>query len=286
MMKKLSYSLVAFVVVFSFCACGGKGEVSLQRQLDSLQVAYDEKNADYEDLNGYLGVIAEGLDSIAIQEGMIFKSGEAPVSSREQIRQNLDAYKQTLDNQRKRIAELEEKLKNGNAKSAQLQVIIAQLQQQLEVKDAELEQLRAELDDKNKSIAQLMSHASALQSRNTEQQELIEEQTEALTAQDEMINEAFVRIGGKKELKEQGLLKGGFLKKNKVQYSNVDQKLFERIDIRKKKTFDIPSKKAKLLTPVPEGSYTLETIGDGTRLTITNPTRFWSVSNYLIIQTD
>ena len=72
----------------------------MTEQLDSLQAAYEQRDAEYNELNEYLGVIATGMDSIALQEGQILKSDESPALSREQIKKNLDAYKQTLENQR------------------------------------------------------------------------------------------------------------------------------------------------------------------------------------------
>ena len=41
--------------------------------------------------------------------------------------------------------------------------------------------------------------------------------TTALSQQDEVINECYVKIGTKKQLSAAGLLKGGFLQKKKVQ---------------------------------------------------------------------
>lgn len=37
---------------------------------------------------------------------------------------------------------------------------------------------------------------------------------------------------------------------------------------------------------MPKGSYRLESVGGGTILHIIDPAEFWSVSNYLIIQTN
>ena len=145
-MKKTAYYFIAATIIVMAASCNG-GSASMQEKLDSLQTAYEQRNADYNELNEYLGVIATGLDSIALQEGQILTPGESPALNREQIKKNLDAYKQTLDNQRQRIAELEKKLKAGNANSSQLKTIIASLKQQLAQKDEEIAMLRKQVDD-------------------------------------------------------------------------------------------------------------------------------------------
>ena len=269
MMKKLFFSLMATCLLMTVFSCGN-GSTATQQQMDSLQAAYDQRNADYENLNEYLTVIANGLDSIAVQEGQLFaSSGESPSLSREQI------------------AALEKKLKNSNAATAHLRTIIQSLNDQIAAKDAELDQLRKELSNRNVSIEYLMASMKSLQDKSDRQQQTITQQESALQAKDDQINEGFVKMGPKSELKKLGLLSGGsLLKKSKVDYDNMDKKLFQRIDIRKTKRIEIPFKKAKILTAVPSDSYSMEQRDDYNYLIITNVERFWSVSNYLIIQTD
>ena len=132
-----------------------------------------------------------------------------------------------------------------------------------------------------------MASMKSLQDKSDRQQQTITQQESALQAKDDQINEGFVKMGPKSELKKLGLLSGGsLLKKSKVDYDNMDKKLFQRIDIRKTQRIEIPFKKAKILTAVPSDSYSMEQRDDYNYLIITNVERFWSVSNYLIIQTD
>lgn len=288
-MKKISLTLIAVAMLLTTMSCGNK--TAMQQQLDSLQTAYDQRNADYEELNSYLAVIAEGLDSIAAQEGQLFATnatpGESPVLSREQIAKNLAAYKQTLANQRQQIDSLEKKLQGSNANLSRLRTIIRSLNEQLAAKDGELEQLRIQLGNRNVSIEYLMASMKSLEQRNASQQATIAAQQKTLDAQDRRLHEAFVKMGPKKELKELGLLSGGgLLKKSQVDYSNMDQRLFQRIDIRKTKRLEIPYKRAKVLTPVPSDSYSMEERDGYNYLIITNADRFWSVSHYLIIQAE
>lgn len=284
-MKKIVYYVIAATIVVMATSCNG-GSNSTKEQLDSLQTAYDQRNADYNELNEFLSVIATGLDSIALQEGQILTPGESPSLNREQIKKNLDAYKQTLDTQRQRIDELEKKLKTGNANSAQMKTIIASLKQQLAQKDEEIAQLRKQVDDQNVDINSLKENVENLRQHNEMQAGLIVSQQETILSQDASLNTAYIKIATKKDLKEAGLLTGGFLKKTKVDFTKIDKSLFRAVDIREIEKIDIPAEKAKVMTPQPENSYRIDKIGKNNVLSIVNPEKFWGVSNFVIIEID
>ncbi len=283
-MKKIAYYLVAATIIVMATSCNG-GSASMKEQLDSLQTAYEQRNADYNELNEYLGVIATGLDSIALQEGQLLKNDEGPTLNREQIKKNLDAFQETLKNQRERIDVMEKKLKTNQKYSAHLRSIIATMKQQLAQKDEEIANLRKLVDDKNVDIARLKENVQILQQRSETQAGLLASQNETITIQDAMINTAYVKIGTKKELKEAGLLTGGFLKKTKVDFTKVDKSLFKAIDIRSAEQIDLGNvKKAKVMTPQPEGSYRIDQAGKSMVLSITDQDKFWGVSDFVIIQ--
>jgi DNA repair exonuclease SbcCD ATPase subunit len=284
-MKKIVYYVIAATVIVMATSCNG-GSASMKEQLDSLQTAYEQRNADYNELNEYLGVIATGLDSIALQEGQILKSDEGPALSREQIKNNLDAYRQTLQNQRERIAVMEKKLQTNQKYSAHLRSIIATMKQQLAQKDEEIANLRKLVDDKNMDITKLKENVKILQQRNEMQAGLIVSQAETISSQDASIHTAFIKIGTKKELKQQGLLTGGFLKKTKVDFTKIDKSLFKAVDIRNTEKIEIPAKKAKLVTPQPKDSYRIDLVHNSLVLSVINPDKFWGISNFVIIQID
>ena len=284
-MKKIVYYVIAATVIVMATSCNG-GSASMKEQLDSLQTAYEQRNADYNELNEYLGVIATGLDSIALQEGQILKSDEGPALSREQIKNNLDAYRQTLQNQRERIAVMEKKLQTNQKYSAHLRSIIATMKQQLAQKDEEIANLRKLVDDKNMDITKLKENVKILQQRNEMQAGLIVSQAETISSQDASIHTAFIKIGTKKELKQQGLLTGGFLKKTKVDFTKIDKSLFKAVDIRNTEKIEIPAKKAKLVTPQPKDSYRIDLVHNSLVLSVINPDKFWGVSDFVIIQID
>ena len=68
--------------------------------------------------------------------------------------------------------------------------------------------------------------------------------------------------------------------------SDYEMSYFTKADKRSLSVLPLHSKKAKLLSKHPSGSYEIVDT-DGTKtLRITNATRFWEMSNFLIVQVD
>lgn len=281
---------VLSIMLFS-SSCGESVKERLQREaIDSLENVNWQQKLAYEDLQRYLSVIAEGLDSISIEEGEIFlMNGDIELGkmNRQRIKQNLDHVRDLLSRHRERINQLEKQLQENGVDTKSLKSIISALRQQIETKDKELAQLRKDLDDKNKSINILSRQVQQLEKETTAQSETIQQQQEAINAQQNQLNSVYIKIASKQELKQLGLLAGGgFLKKSKLDYSKMDLSIFTKINITETKDISLP-KKYKILTECPKDSYEIVANGDNSNtLRIINPTKFWSISNFLIIQTD
>jgi len=284
MKKSLSLILVALVAL-SFFSCGNK--TGSDARVDSLQTALDQRNADYQELDEFLTVISSGLDSISRQQSDIFNpSKESLTPSREQIKQDLSRFQQTLKEQRERIAQLEKKLNLSTNEGHKMKAIINSLTAELAEKEAQVAALEDEINDKNLTIMDLGKRLGALTRRNAAQEQVITSQGKMLETQDEQLNEGFVKIATERELKDLGLLEKKFLSKTKLDISNIDKNQFKSIDIRNNTELEISSKsEPKVWTQMPADSYTLEKNGKGKwKLSIIDPSRFWSVSKFLIIQ--
>lgn len=263
---------------------------SYVRERDSIMQENQTKTQQLDELNGVLATIATGLDSIAIQENILFtnKGRDGVMLNRQQIAENLKGMADILARQRAKIKMLQDSLANKNTSEGveRLQKVVKFLNQQLAEKDQVIQSLRADLNNSKKDITQLRVSLSDMKTRVTNAEKKTQVLTTVLSKQDEVINECYVKIGTKKQLLAAGLLKGGFLQKKKVSYEDVDKSKFNAVDIRKFREITLKSSNPKILTPQPSNrSFHFEENGDGTcALVITNPTLFWSVSNFLIIQ--
>lgn len=260
------------------------------QERDSIMQENKAKTQQLDELNGVLATIATGLDSIAVQENILFtnKGRDGVMLNRQQIAANLKGMADILARQRAKIKMLQDSL--ANKKSSQgverLQKVVEFLNQQLAEKDQVIQSLRADLNNSKKDITQLRASLSDMRTKANNAEQKTKVLTKALSKQDEVINECYVKIGTKKQLSAAGLLKGGFLQKKKVNYEDVDKSKFNAVDIRKFREISLHSSHPKILTPQPSNrSFHFEESGDGNcTLVITNPTLFWSVSNFLIIQ--
>ena len=281
--------LLMLVLVFS---CKNE-KVDMQQfvaERDSILQDNRSKTQQLDELNGVLSTIAIGLDSIAVQENILFNgSGRDGVRlDKHEIAARLNGMADILARQRAKIQALQDSLANRKTSQSveHLQRVVEFLNQQLAEKDQVIKSLRADLNNSKKDITQLRASLSDMRNRAVKAENKTQVLTTALSKQDDVINECYVRIGTKKQLSAAGLLKGGFLQTKKVNYEDVDKSKFNAVDIRKFREITLKSNNPKILTPQPSNrSFHFEESGDGScTLVITNPTLFWSVSNFLIIQ--
>ena len=214
-MKKFIFAFITLQLTLLFLSCGESGKEKLQRKLiDSLEIVNAQGRMNYEDLQSYLSVIAEGLDSISIEEHELLTnntSGENKRFNRQRMKQNLNHVREILARHRSRIEELEKKLESGTGDARNLRIIITSLRQQLEAKDRELAKLKSDLEDNRKSIAMLTNQVQQISEEKEIQAQTIQNQQETIEQQTEKLNRGYIKIASKKELKESGLLTGGFL---------------------------------------------------------------------------
>ena len=278
-------------------ACNEGKADQLLKERDSLAELSKTQALTISEVNGTLGEISLMMDSINMRENNLFitnNDGKEVLNSREHIKGNIKSFEDMIKRQKARIAELEGKLSDSNAETANLKSVIQLRKSQLEQKDREIQDLRVQLEKSNKNVLELRQNVSSLnaitqsqRSQITSQQETITTQEEALSAQDMLLNQGFVLVASKKELKDMGIRSGGNLfKKSKTNLSNLPTGRFKEVDIRNFNHLSIQGKKVSLLSPAPASSYSLIQEGSGYKLVINDPTAFWSISNYLVIQTE
>lgn len=283
-MKKMVYLALVLPMAMLVIACGDKTKSN--PEADSLRTALSSQMAEMSEMDLFLDAVNASMDSVLNIDGTVLRTvGETNLSRKEQIKQNIAAYKEILDRQRERLAELEKRLGDSDSKNAKLLKTIASLKAQIEEKDQAIVSMTEELEQRNYDINVLKENVAKLNTQVTTLEEDSKAKDETITAQNDLMNEAYVCIGNTKALKEAGILKGGFLKKAKLNMSEASPSAFSKIDIRNTTSFNIPAKKAEILTQVPAGSYTIKDNGNGTStLTVTDPAKFWSMSNYLVVK--
>lgn len=286
MIKKTVF-ILAFLGGILSCSDGTSSKNELLAQIDSLKTENQKKEKDIYDMMSYVNVLADGLDSIAKQENILFSSNrgrEGFVVDREQLKKNLDVFESILNQQKKRIVQLADSLKARGENLNKLQVLVDYLNSQLDEKNRIISSLRADLENNKVNIANLQKKVRSLSESNTELASKVETQSTALAAQTEIINECYVKIGNKKTLSALGIITGGLLKKTKINPNAINQSQFTKVDIRYFTEVPLQSSKPEILTQMPSSSYKIEKTGKNSSvLYVVDPAAFWSLSNYLVI---
>ena len=296
-MKSLSFSALVISVIAitaSVISCEyTPGKVrQIEAERDSLAAVMAQRDAAADEMNVFIETISSSLDSIRIAEKLITvdvdDNGEQLRT--DAIKNNLHLMEDLIKRQRTRIAELERKIKSNERDAAKYKVIIANLNAQLDEKDAQIRQMKKELDSKDKTITDLNSNIASLntslanaEERNREQNELIEKQSSRLLSQDKIANTGYIIAGTKKDLQKMGILGTGF-KSGKIDYAGIDASKYHRVDIREFSEMQLDSRNPKILSGMPSDSYTIEKGESECTLRISDPVRFWSVTPFLIIQ--
>lgn len=286
MIKKSVFFIVLLGTLFS-CSDNTKEKSELLSRIDSLNIENQKKEKDISEMMSFINVLADGLDSIAKQEDILFNSNkgrEGFVVDREQLKKNLDAFENILNQQKEKIAQLADSLKARGENLNKLQVLVDYLNSQLDEKNRIISSLRADLENNKVNIANLQKKVRSLSESNTELASKVETQSTTLAAQTEIINECYVKIGNKKTLSALGIITGGLLKKTKINPNAINQSQFTKVDIRYFTEVPLQSSKPVILTQMPSSSYKIEKTGKNSSiLYIVDPTAFWSLSNYLVI---
>lgn len=259
------------------------------------EVAVPDLTAEYEQAKSFndsllllMGDIYVGLDSINMQEGLLYNmnSGES-VDRRADIRHNLAAIKARLAANRALLAQLEAKVKaTGNENSVQAKTI-AQLREHIEQQDRRIAQLENDLQQARGQIEDLNYQVAETQEQVRTETAAKEEAQAAAVAAENEANTVYYAIGSNKELKKKGLLEKKFLGSTKVLKGDFDESYFVKADKRTLTSIPTNSKKVKIWTNMPEDSYEILGTKDGPKtIEITNPSKFWSLASHLVIQTD
>jgi myosin heavy subunit len=287
-MKNYAF-IAAAALLLSACGGGKEEAVKVSAERDSLMSVINQRDSS---INEFLAVNSEietNLDSIVARERTINtsmqKNVETNASAKERINADIQAINDLMKANRKKINELNRKLKNSNAKNAAYEKMIEMLNERLAAKDKELEELNRQLAEMHAKVEHLETSVNTLTAENTEKEQTIQQQTTEL-------HTAYYVVGKSKELRDKKIIDktGGLLGigKTSVLEPNASNTSFTQIDYTKVTDINVNNKHAKFVTSHPTDSYMLnkDSVTKIITIKITDPARFWSASKYLVVVTD
>lgn len=286
-MKKIAFALCG-CAVFLFAACNSGYKEKAEQdsiRISELTASYEEAATFNDSLMLLMADIYNGLDSINMQEGLLYNMSNGERDRRGEIRRNLSAIKERLAKNHQLLEQMERRMKDTGNQNVILTQTIEQMKVRLDDQDSHIISLERKLAVANDSIATLNAMVEAKEMQVQVQTEAKDAAFNALNEADQQLNTVYYAMGTNKELKDNGLLEKKFLGQTKVLKGDVNESYFTKADKRSLTSIPTGAKKIKIWTNMPEGSYEEVKNEDGTiTLKITNPTEFWMYSPFLIIQ--
>lgn len=282
-MKKIG---ILFFVIGLIVSCTNVRESKeykeLQSQRDSLLQQSASTDAQTVEMMAVISEVEENFSKIREAEKYIStqsaEGGEMGQATRERVNDNFKMINEILLKNKSQLDELNRKYSGSNKEIATLRNTINRLNNEMKESSQRLTELQTQLLAKDEQIVQLSQDIASLAVE-------AEQQSTTIREQDRSLNTAYYVFGTAGELKDQKILTGGFLQQTRVLQDTFNKDYFLRIDVREVTEIPLYSKRGKVWSTHPDGTYAFVEGSDGNLVfQITDTQRFWSLTKYLIIE--
>ncbi len=285
-MKKLLF--VLSVVVLTSCGQHKKEIARMQAKQDSIAALNVQKDNSILEFIGAMNEIQTNLDSIKTIEKIVSVQAapgtELKAEAKKRIIEDIAQINNLLQKNKELVKSLQGKLRASNMKIAELEKMIENLNKQVAEKDVEIADLKDQLEHLHVDVANLNQQIADITEKS---EKTVSEKNKEIEGQTIALNTAFYAFGTKKELTEKNVIEkeGGVLGMGKTikMKKDFNRDYFMKIDIREFKELPLNTKKAKLVTYHPDGSYHFTGTKTVESLVIDKPEDFWKASKYLLI---
>ena len=296
MNNKFIWIITIIVFATMTCtSCNKSAKKNWENEKDSIMTINQQQQQVVEDMTSTVVLIASSLDSIAKQEKFL-KNGvdeNGYALSRKTILENLTIFENLLIEQRDKLKKLETAYNQRGDELKKMSSIIKFLNEELIRKDEMIQQLKEEVASKNTNIKHLNNQLLTLGSNVTVLSDSLEDlhresqnQKQTLSEQESAINTIYYIIESKKELiKKKILTSSKLFSKSSINYSALDKSKFIKGDARKVNDIPIRGESPKILSNMPDNSYSISSINKYSHiLHISDTNKFWEINKFLIIQ--
>ncbi len=288
----MKHLLTALIVLFILQGCNPDGQSSedLKAENDSLKNAFVNRDEAINEMMKAFNEIENNLVEIKEKEQIVRVNSQGDGvtdNQKDRINDDILAIYQLMTENKRKISDLEQKLKNSHINISEFSRRIELLNKQLKQKDSQINKLTNQLaqmdivvEDMTSNIDSLNQEIDSIAHESTTKTEIIDEQDKAL-------HTAYFVVGTQKELKNNNIITktGGFIGIGRMKKlkENFEKDYFTEIDIRSTRSIPLFCKKAEVITSHPADSYMFSESEKIDSLVITNPDKFWGVSKYLVI---
>ena len=263
---------------------------TLLAERDSLYTEAVAAKGGFDNALNTINEIENALEAVRAQENIIMMDNQEGNTNK--AVSEINAIQQTLQENRKKIENLEKQLAEQGTKSKALTQTVNRLKKQLEEKDTYINNLKDELQQSRQQIAELNDQVTDLSNNISELNSNIDVMTVQNAAQqatienqDAMLNTVWICIATQQVLVEKGILsKGGLFQASEISKQGFDKSQFMQGNKRDLDIIPLHTKKAKIMTNHPESSYQIKEGDEGSLfIQILDKEAFWGMSNYLVV---
>lgn len=267
---------------FTSCVVSSSKYEALQAERDSLANVAATVTTDFESSLRTINEIEMALQTVREAEGIMMMENQEGNSSYAEAQ--IEAIDRTIQQNKAKIAELEQQLAAAGSKSKELNATINRLKNELNEKDTYINNLREELSVSQAQVAELSESVEHLNADIDNLNVQNAKQKATISQQDAALNTVYYIAATAEKLAANHMINQGGLFSSDQVTSDIDMSMMTMADKRNLKVLPLNSRKAKILTNHPESSYQLTKDDDkNLSLVIVDPNAFWSISNYLII---
>lgn len=284
------YALIVTLVFMSSCVENSSKYKAIVHQRDSLAMEKMAVDSNYNQTLAIVNDVENGFSQITNTSSEMrvnLKGTEGKsASKKEMIAAQMTVIKENIEKNKAKIAELRRLASKKGKENGKLLETIKRLQTEMDEKGVQIQALQTELDQKNIKITELNTTVTVQSKNIADQQNVMEQQKTTIKGQDTDINTVWYCVATSKKLKAAKIITNtGLFQSRKVMAVDFDNSVFTQVDLRNATSIPTGSKNIKIISSHPLSSYNLVP-GDDKNITIqiTNPTKFWSVSKYLVVQ--
>jgi hypothetical protein len=288
---RLQYLLLFCVIQLLVWACtdskGRTEEVNAEMQVliqenDSLMNQIHTKNRELDEITSSMNQIESNLEAIRKNEVEIENLKKQNLADvQEKINKLIEEIDLYVEDNRTKVAVLEHQMQKTKNKSMGLSKLVAQQKRTVFEKENQIQNLLVTI---NSLKQELISTINTKNAEIYDKQRIIEEREARL-------NTAYYTFGDRQTLTDNGIIRkeGGVLGAGKTYKlaSKFDVNAFKKVNIREVSQIDIGIvDKKNVVTSHPADSYYFVKTSGRTLLKILDQQKFWSVSKFLVIETE
>jgi hypothetical protein len=281
-------SVIAIAILFVLTGCN---QSELENKNKELQTQLEARDKYIEEVSSAINEIHNQLENTwamenkVIQQSLAREGSKAPshLQVKQQILNRISDIDSILAANRKKLSNLQSRLKQAATQYAGLQKMV--------------DDLKATLEEREKTLADLQSRVKFLESEVSEKTRVItareatiDDQSKQLSERTQQMNTVYYVVGKRDDLKGKGIItdEGGFLwgllGSTTVLAGNFNSDLFQKMDKTKEAQIDVPGKVAEIIPKRDASAFSMEeTSGGHTIVKIINSDQFWKVNRIVIV---